>query len=71
MVKVSFKKNSMSLGLVVLEEKLFTRTRKPQSDEIMSPDPRSNLTTQKDSQPMISYRLVYHPKTLGPIIREI
>ena len=36
-----FKKNSMSLGLVVLEEKLFTqtctktRTRTPQSDAIM------------------------------------
>ena len=30
--KASFKKNSMSLGLVVLEEKLFTRT--PQSDDI-------------------------------------
>ena len=34
--KVSFKKNSMSLGLVVLEKKLFTRTRTPtpQSDDI-------------------------------------
>ena len=34
--KVSFKKNSMSLGLVVLEEKLFTqmRTPTPQSDDI-------------------------------------
>ena len=33
--KVSFKKNSMSLGLVVLEKKLFTRTRTPtpQSDD--------------------------------------
>ena len=38
--KVSFKKNSMSLGLVVLEKKLFTRTRTytPQSDDIMSAD---------------------------------
>ena len=38
--KVSFKKNSMSLGLAVLEEKLFTRTRTPtpQSDNIMSAD---------------------------------
>ena len=38
--KVSFKKNSMSLGLVVLEEKLFTCTwtRTPQSDAIMSAD---------------------------------
>ena len=38
--KVSFKKNSTSLGLVVLEEKLFTRTRTrtptPQSDDIMT-----------------------------------
>ena len=36
--KVSFKKISMSLGLVVLEKKLFTWTRKctytPQSDDI-------------------------------------
>ena len=31
--KVSFKTNSMSLGLVVLE-KLFTRTRMPQSDDM-------------------------------------
>ena len=31
-VKVCFKKNSMSLGLVVLEKKLFTWTRTPQSD---------------------------------------
>ena len=44
--KVSFKKNSTSLDLVVLEEKLFTRTRTrtrtrtptPQSDDIMSAD---------------------------------
>ena len=38
--KVSFKKNSMSLGLVVLEKKLFTRTRTPtpQSDDVMSAD---------------------------------
>ena len=34
--KVSFKINSMSLGLVVLEKKLRTRT--PQSDDIMSAD---------------------------------
>ena len=33
--------------------------------------PRSNLTTPKDSQPMICYRLVYHPKPLGPIISEL
>ena len=32
--KVSFKKNSMSLGLVVLEEKLFTCMQTPQSDDI-------------------------------------
>ena len=32
--KVSFKKNSMSLGLVVLEKKLFTRMPTPQSDDI-------------------------------------
>ena len=31
----------------------------------------SNLTTPEDSQPMISYRLVYHPKPLGPIISEL
>ena len=36
-VKVSFfLKNSMSLGLVVLEEKLFMQTRMPQSDGKMS-----------------------------------
>ena len=32
---------------------------------------RSNLATSKDSQHMISYRLVSHCKPLGPIIREI
>ena len=34
-VKVSFKRNSMSLGLVVLEKKLFMskRTQTPQSDK--------------------------------------
>ena len=36
-VNLSFKKNSMSLGLVVLE-KLFMLTRTPQSDAIMSAD---------------------------------
>ena len=40
--KVSFKRNSMPLGLVVLQEKLFMRTRMlmstPQSDNIMSAD---------------------------------
>ena len=35
--KVSVK-NSMSLGLVVLEVNLFTRTPKPQSDNITSAD---------------------------------
>ena len=33
--------------------------------------PRSNPTTAKDSLPMISYMLVYHPKVLGPIISEL
>ena len=33
--------------------------------------PRSNPTTPKDSQLMISCRLVYHPKILGPIISEL
>ena len=32
---------------------------------------RSNLTTPKESQPMISYMLVYHPKLLGPLISEL
>ena len=32
---------------------------------------RSNLNTPKDFQPMISYRLVYHPKPLGPIISKL
>ena len=36
MDKESFKINSMSLGLVVSEEKMFTRTQ--QSDDIMSAD---------------------------------
>ena len=27
--------------------------------------------TPQDSQPMISYRLVYDPKPLGPIISEL
>ena len=38
--KVSFKTNSMSLGLVFFEEKLFKRThmQTPQSDAIMSAD---------------------------------
>ena len=33
--------------------------------------PRSNLTTSKDSQPIISYKLVSHCKPLGPIISEL
>ena len=33
--------------------------------------PRSNPTTPEDSQHMISYMLVYHPKHLGSIIREL
>ena len=33
--------------------------------------PRSNPTTPEDSQPMISYMLVYHAKPLGPIISDI
>ena len=33
--------------------------------------PRSNPTAALDSQPMISYSLVYHPKPLGPIISEL
>ena len=36
--KVSFKKNSMSLGLAVLDEKLFTWTWISKSDAIMSAD---------------------------------
>ena len=32
----------MSLGLVVLEKKLFTRTPTPQSDDIMSADIKIN-----------------------------
>ena len=35
--KVSFKSNSMSLGLVLLEE-MFTCTQTPQSDAIISAD---------------------------------
>ena len=33
--------------------------------------PRSNLSTPKDSQLMISYILVYHPQPLGPIKSEL
>ena len=33
--------------------------------------PRSNLATSEDSQPMISYTLVTHPKPLGTIISEL
>ena len=33
--------------------------------------PRSIPSTPEDSQPMISYMLVYHPKPLGPIISEL
>ena len=32
---------------------------------------RSNPITPRDSQCMISYRLVYHPKPLEPIISEL
>ena len=46
--KVSFKKNSMSLGLVVLEKKLFTRTPKPQSDDIMSADKSADIMSGND-----------------------
>ena len=41
--KVSFKSNSMSLVLVLLEEKLFTRMWTPQSDAIMSADIKISL----------------------------
>ena len=43
--KVSFEKNSMSLGLVVLEERLFKRT--PQSDAIMSADIKTGILRKK------------------------
>ena len=33
--------------------------------------PRSNATTPEDSQHMISYMLVYHPKPLGLITSEL
>ena len=33
--------------------------------------PRSNASTPKDSQSMITYRLVYHPKPLGPKISDL
>ena len=47
--KVPFTKNSMSLGLVVLEEKLFAsmRTTKPQSDNIMSADKSADIIRQR------------------------
>ena len=32
---------------------------------------RAVTVKSKDSQAMISYRLVYHPKPLGPIISEL
>ena len=31
----------------------------------------SNVTTPEDSQPMISYKLVYHPKPVQPIISDL
>ena len=33
--------------------------------------PKVNPTSPEDSQPMIFYMLVYHPKPLGPIISEL
>ena len=57
--KVSFKKNSMSLGLVVLEEKLFTRTRlrtpTPQSDDI-----KTNLTFEQIDLNRREEKQMYH-----------
>ena len=38
MEKVSLKKQQLSLGLIVLEEKSFTHTYMPQSDDIKSAD---------------------------------
>ena len=38
---------------------------------ILKEESKVKSATPEDSQPMISYRLVYHPKPLGPIIREI
>ena len=53
--KVSFKKNSMSLGLVVLEKKLFTRTRMrtptPQSDDIKMGDYSERETNESKQKP--------------------
>ena len=43
--KVSFKSNSMSLDFVLLE-KLFTQTRMPQSDAIMSADIKTRHMAQ-------------------------
>ena len=55
--KVSFKKNSMSLGLVVLEEKMLTRSPTPQSDDIMSADIKSHSIINIDhSIVMISHK---------------
>ena len=51
-----FLKNSMSLGLVVLEEKSFTRTRTPtsQSDAIMSKDLKYCVTARTKNQSLLS-----------------
>ena len=38
---------------------------------ILETGQRSNLTLKKDLQAMISYKLFYHSKPLGPTIREI
>ena len=53
-VKVSFKKNSMSLGLVVLE-KLFKHMRTPQSDNLT--DESADIKTETHNR---SYRSVFN-----------
>ena len=47
---------------------IFVRAVTTNNKRVMSQ--KSYPTTPKDSQSMISYKLVFHPKSLGPIIRE-
>ena len=56
--KVSFKRNSMSLGLVVLEEKLFTQTWAPQEIVFNTMRYRSSETVQRSGyfQSNVSYK---------------
>ena len=62
--------NKLDIGTFKLGYPRWTNSKTNNKRDI-GRGPRSNLKTSKDSQNIISYRLVSHPKPLIPIISEI